>query len=150
MHRRFVYAIRGIAAGMAMLSFVLAFLLFQMRVLSTTWLLLLLVVGVVGTVVSLGPMSLGHRFSGDGNESVNEPDRDAGGWWLAAVASLLEERWNTWSDLVLVLGFGSIGVGSFVALAVHPGDDPPFGLVIIGFFCLTCALVGLAFVGEND
>lgn len=40
---------------------------------------------------------------------------------------------------------GLAGVGS---LAVRPSDDPPLGLVVLGFLGLSCALVSLAFLVE--
>jgi hypothetical protein len=66
-------------------------------------------------------------------------------WWLSRVEPALEDSWNAWSDLVLTVGLGAVGIGSFALLVMSSSDDPPLGLLITGFLGLNGALISLAF-----
>lgn len=159
MRNSVVVALRGVLAGVAALAFVLFFLLAQLRTLSLSVLVGLLVVGVASLVAAVGPSAVRYLFGFGSPRNVGTPSdagdpKDAGGrsddseepeWWLARLEPALEDSWNTWSDVVLGLGLGVVGVGSLALLAVYPGDDPPIGLLVVGFLGINCALVSLAF-----
>jgi hypothetical protein len=81
---------------------------------------------------------IGHTTTGDTN------DQETTGWWLARVEPALEDSWNTWSDLVLTIGLGTTGLGAFGVLVTSPSNDPPLGLLIVGFLGINGALISLA------
>lgn len=148
MRRTLTHALRGIAAGVAGLAFVLLFLLAHLRSLSMYALVGVLLIGVVALIAAAGPSAVGRLFGWDDVRPA--PSTEADGWWLARLEPTLEDAWNTWSDLVLELGLGIVGLGSIVYIAIYPGDEPPIGLVVIGFLCITCSIVALAFVGWDE
>lgn len=122
---------RGIVAGVAVLALFLTVVLAQTGVASVAALAALAVVGAVA-LVAAGPSALRELATAEG-------------WWLAGLEPALEDAWNRWSDLVLAVGLGIVGFGSFAAVAVYPGEDPPLGLVVVGFLALNCALIAAGF-----
>ena len=110
--------------------------------------MVLLATGMI-TLVALfaaGGRTAVRRLAG-GTEPTTDQNRETG-WWLARVEPALEEAWNAWSDLVLVVCLGGIGIGSFVLLVTSSSEEPPLGLLIAGFLGLNGALVSLAFAIE--
>lgn len=141
MRNSIVTALRGVLAGLASLAFVLFFLLTEVRVVSLPVFVGLIFVGIVCLAAAAGPSAALHLFGfGNPNDETEEPR-----WWLARLEPALEDSWNRWSDVVLTLGLGALGVGSLVLLAVYPGDEPPIGLLVVGFLGINCALISLAF-----
>ena len=137
--------LRGIIAGVAGVGFVLIFLFAQTGLVSP---MVLLATGAI-TLVALfaaGGRTAVRRLAG-GTEPTTDQNRETG-WWLARVEPALEEAWNAWSDLVLVVCLGGIGIGSFVLLVTSSSEEPPLGLLIAGFLGLNGALVSLAFAIE--
>lgn len=144
MRNSVVTALRGVLAGLASLAFVLFFLLAEVRVATLPVFVGLIFAGIACLVAAAGPSAVLHLF-GFGTPS-NETGTEEPEWWLARLEPALENSWNKWSDAVLTLGLGALGVGSFVLLAVYPGDEPPIGLLVVGFLGINCALISLAFV----
>ncbi|WP_115862690.1 hypothetical protein [Halorussus litoreus] len=136
-----VRAIRGVLAGVACLSFVAVFFLGQVRGPTLISFIAVTAIGFACLAAAAGPSAV-LKLVGARNVDADAPDSD---WWLARVEPVLEDAWNRWSDAVLVVGLGALGVGSFVLLAVHPTDEPPIGLLIVGFLGLNGALICLAF-----
>ncbi|WP_247002704.1 hypothetical protein [Halosolutus gelatinilyticus] len=121
---------RGICAGAAVFAFVLDFLLLQVGGTPLPVLAGLFAVGIGGLLVAAGPSAVRTVFGGP-----RSTDGTAGetSWWLADVEPALEDAWNRWSDLVLVLGLAALGIGSFALPAVPSQDEPPLGLLVTGF-----------------
>ena len=139
-------ALRGILAGVAGLAFVIFFLLTLMRTTPVSVLIGVLTIGILSLAASGGLSTVLRLF---GYRNLNRPSKaDEKEWWLARLEPVLEESWNRWSDLVLTIGLGAVGTGSFLALIFHPTDDPPLGLLILGFLGINCALISLAFLFE--
>jgi hypothetical protein len=136
--------LRGVLAGIAGLGFILTFMLAQTRLVSP---LMLIGVGVASIAALLGAGGrkamlrlVGHREIPDTGKSS---DTD---WWLTRVEPALESSWNSWSDLILAIGLAGISVAAFALLIHSPRDNPPLGLLIVGFLGLNGALFSLAFV----
>jgi len=134
--------IRGSVAGLAGLGFVLIFLFAQTALVSLPALLAMGGVTIVALFAAGGRPAI-RRLAGRAETTTGEtgePD-----WWLARVEPALEESWNAWSDLVLSVSLGVVGLGSFVLLVTSSSDDPPLGLLITGFLGVNGALISLAF-----
>ena len=136
---------RGVVAGFAGVGFVLIFLFAQTGLVSPVVLLAIGTVTLVALFAAGGRTAL-RRVAG-GAEATTDEARETG-WWLTRVEPALEDTWNAWSDLVLVVCLGGIGIGSFALLVTSSSEEPPLGLLIAGFFGLNGALVSLAFAIE--
>lgn len=135
--------LRGVLAGLAAIGFVLTFLFAKTRLVSLP---ALLGIGIasIGALFAAGGRSAVLRLAGR-TESADTAEAEDTDWWLARVEPALEASWNAWSDLVLTVGLGGIGIGAFGLLVTYPGEDPPLGLLIVGFLGINGALVSLAF-----
>lgn len=140
--------LRGTLAGVAGIGFVLLFLFAQTRLVPMP---ILIGMGIlsVSALVAAGGFSAIQQLLGITTDATNET-QDSGQteWWLARVEPALEDPWNTWSDAILTIGLGIVGIGSLVLLVTHPSDDPPLGLLVVGFLGINGALLGLAFLIE--
>lgn len=105
-------------------------------------------------LVAMGVATIAALFAAGGRTAVlqlaghAETTTDEKGdteWWLTRVEPALEDSWNTWSDLVLTVCLGAVGIGSFALLVTSSSDEPPLGLVITGFLGINGALISLAF-----
>lgn len=142
-------ALRGLIAGVAGFGFVLTFLFVQTGLVSLS---VLLVIGMVSiaALFAAGGRPAVRRLIGWGSAAPTDSDAESADvdWWLARVEPALESSWNAWSDRVLTIGLGVLGVGAFGLLVTHPSDDPPLGLLVVGFLGINCALISLAFAIE--
>jgi hypothetical protein len=123
------------------LGFVLTFLFVQSQLVSVP-----VVVAIGGisliTLVIAGSLPAVRRLIG--HTTTDDTDgQETSDWWLARVEPALEDSWNTWSDLVLTIGLGTIGLGAFGLLVTSP-YDPPLGLLVVGFLGINGALISLA------
>lgn len=134
--------LRGIIAGFAGMGFVLLFLFAQTGLVSLPVLLAMGVVTIVALFAAGGRTAV-RRLAGRAEPTTDEKREPE--WWLARVEPALEDSWNTWSDLVLTLCLGAVGIGSFALLVTSSSDDPPLGLLITGFLGINGALISLAF-----
>jgi drug/metabolite transporter (DMT)-like permease len=134
--------VRGVVAGLSGVGFVLIFLFAQTRLVSLP---VLLGIGIA-TIIALfaaGGTTAVRRLAGR-TETTTDEKRETD-WWLTRVEPALEDSWNAWSDLVLAVCLGAVGIGSFALLVTSPSDDPPLGLLITGFLGINGALISLAF-----
>jgi len=134
--------LRGFVAGLSGVGFVLIFLFAQTGLVSLP---VLLTIGIV-TIVALfaaGGRTAVLRLAGRTEPTTDEKRETE--WWLSRVEPALEDSWNAWSDLVLTVCLGAVGIGSFALLVTSSSDDPPLGLLITGFLGLNGALISLAF-----
>lgn len=138
--------VQGILAGLAGIGFVLTFLFAQTRRVSLPVLLGLAIASIIA-LFAAGGRSAVLRLSGR-TETTDTIDAEGGDWWLARVEPALEASWNTWSDLILTIGLGVVGIGAFGLLVTHPEDDPPLGLLIVGFLGINGALISLVFTAD--
>lgn len=134
--------LRGILAGLSGLGFVLTFLFLQ------TWVVPVSVVVAVAGGSLLALMIAGgrpalRRLAGQPTPGDTD-DGEPADWWVARIEPALEDVWTTWSDLVLAVGLGIVGLGAFAILVTSPSDDPPLGLLIVGFIGINGALISLA------
>lgn len=138
-------AVRGLVAGLSGVGFVLLFLFAQTGLVSLP---VLLAIGIVAFVALLtaGGRTAVLRLAGRVETTTDE--KGVTDWWLTRLEPALEDAWNAWSDLVLVVSLGAVGIGSFAILVTSSGDDPPLGLLITGFLGLNGALISLAFAVE--
>jgi len=139
---------RGILAGIAGSGFVMLFLFAQTRLVSIP---ILIGIGIISVIalVGAGGFSAVQQLLGITSDTTTETqDSEPAEWWLARVEPALENSWNTWSDAILTIGLGIVGIGSFVLLVTHPSDDPPLGLLVVGFLGINGALLSLAFLIE--
>jgi hypothetical protein len=140
-------ALRGMLAGVAMVGFVGLFLLTRVggvspRILGGLGLLSCLALLAAGGFTAVRQLLSGNETTGEATPSEQSE------WWVARAITPLEESWNSWSDGVVVLGLGVIGVGSFVLLATDQSETPPIGLLFVGFISSGAALVSLAVLAE--
>jgi len=134
--------VRGVIAGLSGVGFVLIFLFVQTRLVSLP---VLLGVGIA-TIIALfaaGGTTAVRRLAGR-TETTTDEKRETD-WWLNRVEPALEDSWNAWSDLVLTVCLGAVGIGSFVLLVTSSTNDPPLGYLITGFLGINAALISLAF-----
>jgi len=134
--------LRGILSGLSGLGFVLTFLFVQSQLVSVP-----VVVAIGGisliTLVIAGGLPAVRRLIG--HTTTDDTDgQETSDWWLARVEPALEDSWNTWSDVVLTIGLGVIGLGAFGVLVTSSSNDPPLGLLIVGFLGINGALISLA------
>lgn len=142
-----VDALRGILAGIALLGFFGLFLLMRVRSVSPQILVGLGFGSFIALIVAGGFSTVQEMLLG--KDTANEAaDSDQVAWWAARVMSPLEESWNKWSDAVVILGLGIIGVGSFVLLIVGQSENSQLGLLFLGFISSTGALFFLALLVE--
>jgi hypothetical protein len=104
----------------------------------------------VGTLLAAGGRSAVRELLGRGpaagdEDATVDAERDPD-WWLARVEPALDDSWNRWSEAVLTVGLAAVGVGSFVLVATHSGEEPPLGLLVTGTLGVNGALLTLAFV----
>jgi hypothetical protein len=134
--------LRGILAGLSGLGFVLTLLFVRSQLVSVPIVVAIGGISLIALAIAGGLPAvrrlIGHTTTGDSN------DQETTGWWLARVEPALEDSWNTWSDLVLTIGLGTIGLGAFGVLVTSPSNDPPLGLLIVGFLGINGALISLA------
>lgn len=130
-------AAQGIGAGVTVLAFVVVFLSFRIGGVSLPVLAVLIAVGVGTLAVVAGPSAIREVFGRDRTPADGEGER--ADWWLANLEPVLEDVWNRWSDLVLVVGLAGLAIGSFVLLVVSP--EPPLGLLVTGFIGMIGAIV---------
>ncbi|MDJ1432207.1 hypothetical protein [Halostagnicola sp. A-GB9-2] len=145
MRSSIIRALRGLLAGFAGLSFLLLYLLLEARVLSIPAAVVLFLVGIGSLAGAVGSAGISRLFritprTSEGNAAESE-------WWLARLEPTLEESWNRWSDLVLALGLGVVGVGALVLVALSPDGEPPLGLLVVALVGINGSLISLAFVG---
>jgi len=138
-------ALRGLAAGIAVLGYVGLFLLLRLRTVPASVLAWLAVFSTAALVAAGGRPALRRLL---GRESSSQDDTP--GWWLARVEPAVEDAWNAYADLILTVGLWTITVGAFGRLATYPGDDPPFGLVTVGFLSMVCGLISLGFLIDSS
>ncbi len=134
--------VRGVIAGLSGVGFVLIFLFVQTRLVSLP---VLLGVGIA-TIIALfaaGGTTAVRRLAGR-TETTTDEKRETD-WWLTRVEPALEDSWNAWSDIVLAVCLGAVGIGSFALLVTSSTNDPPLGLLITGFLGINSALISLAF-----
>lgn len=81
-------------------------------------------------------------------DTIDTQESEQSEWSLARVEPALDNSWDTWSDAILTIGLGIVGIGSFVLLITYPSDDPPLGLLVMGFLGINGALLSLAFLIE--
>jgi hypothetical protein len=136
-------ALRGLAAGIAVLGYVGLFLLLRLQTVPAPVFVGVAVLSTAALVAAGGRPALRRLL---GRES--SPDATPG-WWLARVEPAVEDVWNAYADLVLTVGLWAISIGSFGRLATYPGDDPPFGLVTVGFLSMVCGLISLGFLIDS-
>ncbi|EMA30084.1 hypothetical protein [Haloarcula japonica] len=136
--------LRGLSAGIAVLGYVSLFLLLQVRAAPVSALAGIAVLSTAALVIAGGRPAV-RQLLGHGSSS----QADTSGWWLARVEPALEDAWNTYADLVLTVGLWSISIGSFGGLITYPGDNPPFGLAIVGFLSMVCGLISLGFLIDS-
>lgn len=134
-------ALQGVLAGLAGTGFVLAFLFAQTGLLPPSVLAGTVLAALVALFAAGGRPAL-RRLAGRGRTTDADQNPE---WWLARVDPALEDSWNAWSDLVLTVALAAVGLGSFGLLVAAPSDDPPLGLLIVGFLGLNGALISLAF-----
>ncbi|GAB7019411.1 hypothetical protein [Halostagnicola bangensis] len=144
MRSSIIRALRGLLAGFAGLSFLLLYLLLESRVLSIRAAVALLVVGIGSLAGAVGPAGIFRLFGI--RPRTNESNAVEGDWWLARLEPTLEQSWNRWSDLVLALGLGVVGVGALVLVALSPDGEPPLGLLVVALVGINGSLISLAFV----
>ncbi|MDZ5811638.1 hypothetical protein U4E84_09815 [Halorubrum sp. AD140] len=137
--------VRGFVAGLAGLGFVLIFLFAQTGLVSPPVLLAMGGITIVALFAAGGRPAI-RRLTG--HEETTTDETGETDWWLARVEPALEDSWNAWSDLVLSVSLGAVGIGSFVLLVTSSSDDPPLGLLITGFLGINGALISLAFALE--
>jgi hypothetical protein len=134
--------LRGILAGLSGLGFVLTFLLVQSQLVTVPIVVVIGGISLIALAIAGGLPAvrrlIGHTTTGDTD------DQETTGWWLARVEPALEDSWNTWSDLVLTIGLGTIGLGAFGVLVTSSSSDPPLGLLIVGVLGINGALISLA------
>jgi hypothetical protein len=134
--------LRGILAGLSGLGFVLTFLFVRSQLVSVPIVVAIGGISLIALAIAGGLPAvrrlIGHTTTGDTD------DQETTGWWLARVEPALEDSWNTWSDLVFTIGLGTIGLGAFGVLVTSPSNDPPLGLLIVGFLGINGALISLA------
>ena len=134
--------LRGILAGLSGLGFVLTFLFVRSQLVSVPIVVAIGGISLIALAIAGGLPAvrqlIGHTTTGDTN------DQETTGWWLARAEPALEDSWNTWSDLVLTIGLGTSGLGAFGVLITSPSNDPPLGLLIVGFLGINGALISLA------
>ena len=172
-----VRAARGVLAAVSLLAFLAAFLAAEARLASPTVLAALTAVGTLAMLAAAGRSGLRRLVLGSdsGSDETEDSPAEADAWlgesaeetpwtdradradaeaetdWpLARLEPALDDAWNRYSDAALTLGLAALGVGSFVLLAVHPGDEPPLGLVLSLLFGLNGALVTLPFLFTED
>ena len=134
--------LRGILSGLSGLGFVLTFLFVQSQLVSVPVVVAIGGISLTALVIA-GGLPAVRRLIGDTTTSDTD-DQETMGWWLARVEPALEDSWNTWSDLVLAIGLGVIGLGAFGVLVTSSSNDPPLGLLIVGFLGINGALISLA------
>jgi len=137
-------ALRGLAAGVAVLGYVGLFLLLRLQTVPASALAGVAVFSTAALVAAGGRSAL-RRLLGRGSQSGG----DTPGWWLARIEPAVEDAWNAYADLILTVGLWTITVGAFGRLATYPGDDPPFGLVTVGFLAMVCGLISLGFLIDS-
>ncbi|EMA65852.1 hypothetical protein [Halorubrum kocurii] len=145
-------ALRGTLAGVSALAFVALGGALYVRTAPPSVLVGLAVVAL-GTLLAVGGRPalfelLGREPGADGDETADAIAADDPDWWLARVEPALDDSWNRWSEAVLTLGLAAVGIGSFVLLVTHSGEDPPLGLLVTGTLGINGALLTLAFVFE--
>ncbi len=91
-------AARGIGSGVA----VLAFLLGRIGGIPRSVLGALLAVDTGTLVLVAGPSVIREAFGRD--RPTGDGEGETADWWLANLERRLEDVWNRWSDLVLVVG----------------------------------------------
>ena len=134
--------LRGILAGLSGLGFVLTFLLVQSQLVTVPIVVAIGGISLIALAIA-GGLPAVRRLIGHTTTSDTD-DQETTGWWLARVEPALEDSWNTWSDLVLTIGLGTIGLGAFGVLVTSSSNDPPLGLLIVGFLGINGALISLA------
>ncbi|WP_336339012.1 hypothetical protein [Haloarcula brevis] len=136
--------LRGLTAGIGVLGYVTLFLLLQVRVAPVSALAGIAALATAALAVAGGRPAV-RQLLGRGSSS----QEDTPEWWLARLEPAVEDAWNTYADLVLTVGLCAVSVGSFGALVAYPGDDPPFGLAIVGFLAMVCGLISLGFLIDS-
>jgi hypothetical protein len=142
--------LRGLVAGAAAFGFVLTFLFAQTGLVSPSVVLGIALASVAALFAAGGRPAVRRLLGREPATTEPEADADAAAseevdWWLARVEPALESSWNAWSDWVLTIGLGVLGFGALGLLVTHPGDEPPLGLLVVGFLGINCALISLAF-----
>ena len=130
--------LRGVAAGVSVLSFTAVVLLLRLRAVSTPLLAPLSVIAVVAFIVATGPSSL--------RRAARRDDQDG---WLAGLNSALSDVWNRDATIVLIGGLAGVGIGSLGTVVTTRGDSPSPALLLVGFFGITCAFVLTAVAIDN-
>ena len=134
--------LRGILAGLSGLGFVLTFLFVRSQLVSVSIVVAIGGISLIALAIA-GGLPAVRRLIGHTTTSDTD-DQETTGWWLARVEPALVEWWNTGSYLVLSIGLGTIGLGAFGVLVTSPSNDPPLGLLIVGFLGINGALISLA------
>ncbi|EMA01841.1 hypothetical protein SAMN05443574_104145 [Haloarcula vallismortis] len=137
-------ALRGLTAGIAVLGYVSLFLLLQVRAAPVSALAGIGALATAALAVAGGRPAV-RQLLGRGPPSQEDTPR----WWLARLEPAVEDSWNTYADLVLTVGLWALSVGSFDGLITYSGDDPLFGLAIIGFLSMVCGLISLGFLIDS-
>jgi len=124
------------------MGFVLIFLFAQTRLVSLP---VLVVIGIatIAALFAAGGRTAVLRLIGRAETTTGE--KRGAESWLTRVEPALEDSWNSWSDLVLTVCLGAVGIGSLALLVTSSSDEPPLGLLITGFLGINGALISLAF-----
>ena len=100
-------------------------------------------------LIAAGGFSAAQQLIIIGGDAASESTKsNESDWWVARAISPLKESWNVWSDAVVILGLGAIGIGSFVLLATDQSENPSLALLFIGFIAGGAALFSLALLAE--
>jgi hypothetical protein len=141
-------ALRGVLAGASMVGFINLFLFAQGNLVS---LRALAGIGFISFIalIAAGGFSAAQQLIIIGGDAASESTKsNESDWWVARAISPLKESWNVWSDAVVILGLGAIGIGSFVLLATDQSENPSLALLFIGFIAGGAALFSLALLAE--
>lgn len=143
-----ITTLRGVFAGLALVGFFVLFLLGRVGSISPQILLGVGLVSFVALLIAGGFAPIRQLLvPGDGTVGESANTRQSQ-WWAVRAMAPIEESWNKWSDVVVILGLGIIGIGSFVLLVTDQSKTPPLGLLFVGFICSGAALFSLALLAE--
>jgi hypothetical protein len=138
-----------VSAGLAVVGFVVLSLFARLGSISLEILIGIGVISFVALLIAGGLVPIQQLLApgdaaADGSTNTKQSE-----WWAVRVIASLEESWNRWSDVIVILGLGAIGIGSFVLLITDQSETPPLGLLFVGFICSGAAFFSLAFLIDS-
>jgi hypothetical protein len=141
--------LRGVSAGLAVVGFVVLSLFARLGSISLEILIGIGVISFVALLIAGGLAPIQQLLAPGDAAADGSTNTRQSRWWVVRAIAPLEESWNRWSDAIVILGLGVIGIGSFVLLITDQSETPPIGLLFVGFICSGAAFFSLALLIDS-